>query len=96
MLELSDKKHEESIIELVEELFDVYEGNDWLTVKKYIVRYSHPNVRKHFTTRNPKTSKHTLNDFEKRLIAFCNNNYNKELTLSKKDMHIEKDKLDEA
>ncbi len=96
MLKLEDKKHEETIIELLEELFDVYTGNDWLVVKKYIVRYSHPNVRKHFSTRNSKSLKHTMNDFEKRLVSFCNNNYKKDLALKIENMHIEKDNIDET
>tara|TARA_Y100000114_G_C11751736_1_gene324674 strand:- start:82 stop:372 length:291 start_codon:yes stop_codon:yes gene_type:complete len=96
MLDLENKSHEKSIVELLEELFDVYKGNDWLIVKKYIVRYSHPDVRKYFSTRNLKTRKHTMNDFEKKLVNFCSNNYKKDLSLSIKDAHTEKDTVNET
>ena len=96
MLGLENKNHEEAVIELLEELFDVYEGNDWLVVKKYIVRYSHPDIRKYFSTRNLKTRKHILNDFEKVLVEFCSNNYKKDLSLSKKDTHVEEEIINEA
>ena len=89
MLDLENKEHEESIVELLEELFDVYEGNDWLVVKKYVVRYSHPNIRKYFSTRNLKTRKHTMNAFEKKLVSFCINNYKKNLVLDISNKHIE-------
>lgn len=62
------KKPPRSIEEIMYEIGDVYEGNDWLIVKKYMLRYSHPNLRKLFSTRHIKTKKHTINDYEKALI----------------------------
>ena len=77
------------IIELFEELNDVYHENDWLIYKKYILRYSHPDIRKLFSTRHHVTKKHTLNSFEKDLITYLFNNYNVKLTLKEEDTHYE-------
>lgn len=79
--------YEEIIFELIDELFFYYEEDNWLMVKKYIVRYSHPDMRKLFSTRHPKTKKHKLNDVEKYLINKIKTKYNRELKLYEKDKH---------
>jgi hypothetical protein len=84
-------KHKEIIVELLEEILEFYHEEDWLIVKKYILRYSHPDVRKYFSTRNQKSKKHCLNEFEKYLVSYCKDNYNKNLVLKEEDTHNEKD-----
>ena len=49
--------------------------DDWVTIKKEIMKNISPKLRKNFSTRDPKTKNQHLNDFEKELI-----NYYKELT----------------
>lgn len=56
------------IEEIMYEIGDVYKGDDWLIVKKYMLKYSHPNLRKNFSTRHFKTKKHIINDYEQNLI----------------------------
>ena len=56
--------------ELADEIGDVYQGNDWLIVKKYVLKYLNPNYRRRFSTRDEKTKKHSINDFEDRLISY--------------------------
>lgn len=77
----------EKILELVEELFVYYKEDDWLKVKKYLVRYLHPTIRTLFSTRNSKSKKHQLNSFEKNLIDIIYSEYNRELKLYEKDKH---------
>ena len=77
----------EKILELVEELFVYYKEDDWLKVKKYLVRYLHPTIRTLFSTRNSKSKKHQLNSFEKNLIDIIYSKYNRELKLDEKDKH---------
>lgn len=85
-----EEDHKNKIIELLEELFEVYKEDNWLLVKKYVMRYSHPNIRKYFSTRNKKSYKHTLNEFEISLIQYCIDNYNIKLKLYEEDKHYEK------
>jgi hypothetical protein len=87
--DLSDD-HKNKLIELFEELFEHYQEDNWLVFKKYILRYSHPDIRKKFSTRNDKTYKHTINSFEKSFIKFCFDNYNIRLTLREEDKHYDK------
>jgi len=77
----------EKILELVEELFVYYKEDDWLKVKKYLVRYLHPTIRTLFSTRNSKSKKHQLNSFEENLIDIIYLKYNRELKLYEKDKH---------
>ncbi len=77
----------EKILELVEELFIYYKEDDWLKVKKYLVRYLHPTIRTLFSTRNSKSKKHQLNSFEENLIDIIYLKYNRELKLYEKDKH---------
>ena len=85
------EQHLQTIKELLDEILEFYEDDNWLVVKKYILRYSHPDVRKHFSTRDHKTKKHMLNDFEKQLIIYCNHIYGVQLVLNREDRHHEKE-----
>ena len=42
--------------------------DDWVTIKKIMLRSLHPSLRKSFSTRDPKTKEQSLNEFEKQLI----------------------------
>tara|TARA_Y100000287_G_C14118992_1_gene303974 strand:- start:440 stop:712 length:273 start_codon:yes stop_codon:yes gene_type:complete len=90
MFDTIDQSHKETIIELLEELLDIYKEDNWLIVKKYIMRYSQPKIRKYFSTRNSQSYKHTLNDFEISLINYCSDNYDISLKLYEEDKHYEK------
>ena len=87
MLKNIKQDHKEKIIELVEELLEFYKEDDWLILKKYLLRYLHPDIRKYFSTRNSDTKKHKLNDFELSLIEYINNKYRHYLELKEKDTH---------
>ncbi len=71
----------EKAIELADEIGDVYQGNDWLVVKKYILKYLNPTYRRRFSTRDEKTKKHTINDFENSLINYYQQQFNVRLEL---------------
>ena len=79
----------EKIIELLEDLFEYYKDDNWLIVKKFLLKYLHPDIRKKFTTRNSKTKKHTLNDFEEKIIEYCYTKFDIRLKLYEKDKHKE-------
>jgi hypothetical protein len=49
--------------------------DDWVTIKKQVMLNLPPNLRKNFSTRDPKTKEQNLNSFEKEII-----NYYKETT----------------
>ena len=89
MFEEIDRIHKEKIIELLEEIIEFYKEDNWLVIKKYILRYSHPDIRKYFSTRHYKTKKHTLNYFEKTFINFCFDNYNLKFILYEEDKHYD-------
>ena len=88
-MKFNEKTIKEKARSLVDELMAYYEDDNWLVVKKYILRYSHPDVRKKFTTRHKDSKKHTLNEFEKDLIRYCNDIYNIKLKLREEDTHYE-------
>jgi len=69
---------------LAEEIGEVYKGDDWLIVKKYLLRYSNPALRKNFSTRNVKNMKHKINDYEKEIIDFYSKKFNIRLKLDEK------------
>tara|TARA_B100000925_G_C21675906_1_gene331931 strand:+ start:65 stop:319 length:255 start_codon:yes stop_codon:yes gene_type:complete len=71
----------EKAIELADEIGDVYQGSDWLVVKKYILKYLNPTYRRRFSTRDEKTKKHTINDFENSLIDYYQQQFNVRLKL---------------
>ena len=78
---------DEKIIELIEDLNEYYKDDNWLIVKKFILKYTHPDVRKNFSTRNNKTKKHTLNNYEKEIIKYYYDRFNIRLKLYEKDKH---------
>tara|TARA_B100000212_G_C27355347_1_gene525608 strand:- start:640 stop:891 length:252 start_codon:yes stop_codon:yes gene_type:complete len=71
----------EKIKELILEIGEYYKGNDWLLIKKYLLRYLNPEIRKRFSTRDSKTKKHIINDFEKNVIDIYNKIYKVKLVL---------------
>jgi hypothetical protein len=73
----------------MDEIADVYKENDWLIIKKYIVRYSRSELRRFFSTRHPKTKKHAINDFEKKLIDIYKQKYKIKLVLDESQKHVE-------
>ena len=55
----------EPIIEALEEIMTfVGETNDWMVIKKLVLRSIPPALRTNFSTRHPKTKKQSLNEFE--------------------------------
>jgi len=79
----------EKIVELLEDLFEYYKDDNWLIVKKFLLKYLHPDIRKKFTTRHNKTKKHTLNDFEEKIIEYYYIRFDIRLKLYEKDKHKE-------
>ena len=77
------------IKELLEDLSEYYKENNWLIVKKFLLKYLHPDLRKNFTTRHHKTKKHTLNEFEIRIISYYYDKFNVRLELYEEDKHKE-------
>ena len=55
--------------------------DDWLTMKKYLLRSLPADARSQFSTRDPKTKKQKLNQFEIEII-------NRYKTISGKEMRI--------
>lgn len=55
----------EKILEALREVH-AYAGNvdSWIVIKKEILKNLHPEERKTFSTRDPKTKKQRINDFE--------------------------------
>jgi len=82
--------HIEKILELIEELIEFYHDEDWLVVKKYLLRHAHPMIRKNFSTRHPKSKKHTLNEFEIELLKYCQEKFKVSLKLKEENTHYEK------
>lgn len=76
-----------NVIELLEDLNEYYSDNNWLIVKKFLLKFLHPDIRKNFTTRNQKTKKHTLNNFEKEIIEYYYDRFDIRLELYEKDTH---------
>lgn len=44
------------------------ENHDWMDFKKIMLRSLPPKMRKNFSTRDPKTKRQALNNFEKEMI----------------------------
>tara|TARA_R110000824_G_scaffold335595_5_gene522138 strand:+ start:19 stop:285 length:267 start_codon:yes stop_codon:yes gene_type:complete len=44
------------------------ECDDWVTIKKEVMRGISSTLRKNFSTRDPKTKEQSLNNFEKNII----------------------------
>jgi hypothetical protein len=68
MISITEEEKYTKALDLMLEIGEFYKEDNWIFVKKYIIRYSHPSVRKILSTRNPVSKKHTLNDTEKSLI----------------------------
>ena len=71
----------QKVEDLALEIGEVYQENDWLVVKKYILKYLNPKYRKVFSKRNVKTKTHILNSFEIDLINFYEKKFNVRLLL---------------
>ncbi len=57
--------------EMLNEAFSIAakcEAKTWLDLKKIMLLSLPPKSRTHFSTRNPRTKKQTLNDFEREVI----------------------------
>ena len=80
---------EEQVLELIHDIAEFYKEDNWLTVKKFLVRYSHPKLRKNFSTRHDKTKKHTINTYEQNIINYYKEKYSVRLRLHEKDKHEE-------
>ena len=72
---------EEKIEELIIDFGKIYKGNDWLVVKKYILKYLNPKFRSSFSKRDDKTKKHIINSFEKHIIKVYEKKFNIRLVL---------------
>jgi len=55
-------------VQLEEVASYVGDCDDWVTIKKEVMRGIPPALRKNFSTRHPKTKEQQLNEFEERLI----------------------------
>lgn len=75
------EKDFEKITELLKEIGEYYNGNDWLLVKKYLLRYLNPMIRKNFSTRDSKTKKHIINSYEEKIIKLYSDKFNIKLVL---------------
>ena len=71
----------EKIKELIEEIGPYYEGHDWLIIKKYLLRYLNPSIRKNFSTRDAKSKKHIINEYENKIIDLYYELYSVKLVL---------------
>jgi len=88
---MSEEEKYNKILNLMLEIGEFYKEDDWMFVKKYAIRYSHPNDKKILSTRHSYTKKHKLNDIEKRLIEDYYKSTNIKLELKEKDKHYESD-----
>lgn len=80
---------EDKVLELIDDIAEFYKDDNWLTVKKFLLRYSHPEARKNFSTRHDKTKKHTINTYEQSIINYYEEKYSVRLKLYEKDKHKE-------
>lgn len=70
------------IFDTIEEVFAIVgDCDDWVTVKKQLLLTLPPELRKAFSTRDPKTKEQSLNDFEKDLIVYYSQTFGIELVL---------------
>lgn len=61
--------------------------DDWVIVKKELLRAVDNNTRDLFSIRNPNSKKHLLNDFEKEVMEYWKTLTNVELSLSDTKLH---------
>tara|TARA_B100000214_G_C23864598_1_gene579678 strand:- start:129 stop:386 length:258 start_codon:yes stop_codon:yes gene_type:complete len=76
-----EKEEFNKVIELLDEIGEFYKENDWLIVKKYILRYLNPKIRKYFSTRDPKSKKHVINKFDQKAIDYYYKKFNVKLVI---------------
>ena len=81
------KEEFEKVKDLLDEIGEFYKDNDWLIVKKYILRYLNPKIRKYFSTRNVKTKKHTINQYDKKAIDYYYDKFSVKLVLDETKKH---------
>ena len=81
---MTEEEKYEKALELMLEIGEYYKEDNWIFVKKNILRYSHPDVRTILNTRDPVSKKHTLNETEKRLIKEYSEKTGVNLVLYKK------------
>ena len=70
---------------IIEEIY-VFENHgvdfrDWISMKKCLLKSIPSSMRKNFSTRDPRTKKQNLNDFERALVDFYENSTGKVLRL---------------
>ena len=75
------KEEFDKVKELLDEIGEFYKDNDWLIVKKYILKYLNPTIRKYFSTRDLKSKKHTINNFDQKAIDYYYKKFNVKLVL---------------
>lgn len=63
----------EDIKTLMKEFSEIYKDDDFLQLKKFLLKNINPDLRKNFSTRDYYSKKHSLNEFENEII----NNYEK-------------------
>lgn len=63
------------------------ECDDWITVKKELLRVVDNHSRDHFSIRNPNSKKHLLNDFEKEVIGYWKTLTDRELSVPATKLH---------
>lgn len=79
----------QEIKDLLEEINQAYKDTDWLVVKKYLLKSINPEKRKLFSKRNYLTKKHSINDYENKIISFYEEKFNIKLKLKEEDKHKE-------
>jgi|TARA_Y100000034_G_scaffold123815_1_gene171144 hypothetical protein len=68
---ISSDPEEGSILDQVRFVASYTEScDDWVTIKKEVMKGLPSFLRKHFSTRDPITKEQNLNDFEKELISY--------------------------
>ena len=79
--------NKEELVDLLKEINSVYKDNDWLEVKKYILKSVSPEIRKNFSKRDYLSKKHIINEYEKNIINIYYKNFNILLELKKEKIH---------
>lgn len=76
--------------EIKKELINIntlYKEDDWLQVKKMLLKSISPDMRKRFSVRHYYTKKHSLNKFEKEIINYYRDTFGISLELKENDKH---------
>lgn len=77
----------DEIIEQLNYINDVYKGNDWLEVKKILLRALSSDLRKKFSRRDEYSKKHTINKLELKIINYYRDKFGIRLELKEDDKH---------